>query len=391
MVAIARGKIETYLFLLLLVFTASACSAAQLSGPTPAPDKPAVAAKQRVDVASDSNSWDNLVIQAQKESTLVIYSGPIAEARQALMDAFKQKYGISLDIIVGRGEEVVNRIDLERRAGIYGVDLGFHGMTTFFNSIKPKGFTVPIEPLIVLPEVKDVSKWRSGKLPFADKEGHLATLVLGPYPSMAVNTDAVKPGMIATHSDLLGAAWRGKVVIQDPSMGGAGTEWFTFVVKEMMGIEKGAAFMKQLARQEPAVTRDVRLLIEWVARGKYAVALAPDRVVVIEFMRAGSPVAFPELKEPRATSSGPGNVMVFDRAPHPNAARLFINWLLSKEGIAVYAKASGLASTRVDVPAEGIDPFLVPKADEAILGEEYQLAKGEMRNMAAEIFGNLIK
>jgi iron(III) transport system substrate-binding protein len=335
--------------------------------------------------------WDKLVADAKKEGTVVIYAGPIGDARSALTNAFRQKYGISLDIVMGRGEELITRIESERRAGIYAVDVGLHGMTTYFNSLKPKGFTIPITPLLVLPETLDLSQWRGGKLPFADKEGHLAVLVLGSAPHLLINTTLVKPGEISSHQDMLDPKWRGKIIINDPSLGGAGTEWFTYIVTKVMGLEKGTAFMKQLAKQEPAITRDQRLLSEWVARGKYVGAIGTSKATTVQLMQAGAPIAFTDLKESRPTSSGTGNLMVFDKAPHPNATKLFTNWILSREGAAVYAKAHGYASTRLDVSTEGIDPIVIPRANEYILGEEYQIAKGEMRKLAAEIFRDVMK
>jgi iron(III) transport system substrate-binding protein len=349
-------------------------------------DKPAVVASAISEV-----EWAALVEQAKKEGSVVIFAGPLAQARTAIMEAFRQKYGISLDIVMGKGEEMVAKLDNERRAGIYSVDMGILGMTTFFNSIKPRGVTIPIKPLLLLPDVQDVSKWRQGKLPMGDLDGHLAVLGVTSVPHMIVNTQMVKEGEIVTHNDLLNPKWRGKIAINDPSASGNGAEWFTFVVREMMGIEKGTAFMKELVKQEPVLTRDQRLLTEWVARGKYAIALAPDSATTADFTNAGAPIVFPDLKEPRPTGSGPCNILVFDKAPHPNATKLFVNWLLSQEGSTIFSKGSGYASTRADVPTDWILPMQVPAPTDIILGEEYQLAKGEMRKLAAEVFRDSIK
>ncbi|MDP2646475.1 MAG: extracellular solute-binding protein [Desulfobacterales bacterium] len=335
--------------------------------------------------------WDKLVADAQKEGKVVIFAGPIGDAREALTTAFRQKYGISLEILLGRGEEIVTKVTAERRAGIYSVDLMLHGMTTFFNSVKPKALTVPIAPLLVAPDVLDRSKWRGGRLPFADKEGHLAVLVYGSAPHLLVNTTLVKPGEFKTHQDFLDPKWRSKLVINDPSVGGAGAEWFTFVMLQLMGQEKGMAFMKQLVKQEQAITRNQRLLAEWVARGKYVGAIGTSKATAADLMRSGAPVAYADMKDPRPTSSGTGNIMVVDKAPHPNATKLFTNWILSKDGAAIYSKAHGYASTRLDVSTEGLDPMLIPTAEEVILGEEYQKSKGKMRKLAAQIFGDLKK
>ena len=375
------SSIFVIVFTALLIVTTSAHLTAA------ATDSPAVKTGQPATKAE----WDKLIADAKKEGKVVIYAGPIGDAREALTTAFRQKYGISLEILLGRGEELVTKVETERRAGIYSVDIMLHGMTTYFNSVKPKGLTVPITPLLVVPEVLDRSKWRGGRLPFADKEEHLAVLVLGSAPHLLVNTGLVKPGEFKTHQDFLDPKWKGKIVINDPSLGGAGTEWFTFVLMQLMGQEKGTAFMKQLVKQEPALTRDQRLLAEWVARGKYVGAIGTSKATATDLMRADAPGAFADMKDPRPTSSGTGNLMVVDKAPHPNATKLFTNWILSREGATVYSKAHGYAATRTDVSTEGVDPFVIPSADEVILGEEYQKSKGKMRKLAAEIFGVLNK
>ncbi len=335
--------------------------------------------------------WDTTIAEAKKEGSLVVYAGSIGEAGRALAQAFKDKFGITLELVQGRGEEIVARINSERKAGIYGVDVGLPGMSWYFNSIKPMAITLPIQPLLILPEVLDTSKWREHRLPIGDKAGHLAVILLGAQPHLSMNSDVVKAGEITSLSDLLQPKWRGKIVMNDPSVGGAGSEVFTFTVREVMGLEKGTAFMKALAGQEPVIIRDLRLMTEWIARGRYPLGWGPDPAPTAEFIRSGAHLTIPTLKEPRATTSATCNIMVLDKAPHPNAARLFANWLLSKEGATVFSKSYGYPSTRLDVPTEGIDPGLLLGPNEVILGEDYQLAKGEMRKLAADIFRSRIK
>ncbi len=335
--------------------------------------------------------WDIMVADAKKEGSLVVYTGSIGEAGRTLAAAFKDKYGITLELVQGRGEEIVARINSERKAGIFGVDVGLPGMSWYFSSIKPMAITLPIQPLLILPEVLDVAKWREHKLPIGDKAGHLAVILLGAQPHLAVNGDVVKAGEITSLQDLLQPKWRGKIVMNDPTVGGAGSEVFTFTVREVMGLEKGTVFMKALAGQDPVIIRDLRLMTEWIARGRYALGWGPDPAPTAEFIRSGARLSIPTLKEPRATTSATCNIMVLDKAPHPNAARLFANWLLSREGATIFSKSYGYPSTRLDVPTEGIDPGLFLGPNEVILGEDYQLAKGEMRKLAAEIFRGQIK
>ncbi len=149
--------------------------------------------------------------------------------------------------------------------------------------------------------------------------------------------------------------------------------------------------MKALAAQDPVILRDLRSTAEWVARGKYYIGWGPDKAAHVEFIRSGAHLSYPTLKEPRPTTSASANLMLFDKAPHPNAAKVFTNWIMSKEGATVFSHAYGMSSTRRDVSTEGIDPALLLKPGEIILGEDYQLAKGEMRKLAREIFRGQLK
>ncbi len=112
--------------------------------------------------------------------------------------------------------------------------------------------------------------------------------------------------------------------------------------------------------QEPVVLRDQRLLIEWVARAKYPIAVASDQGETTKVMHTGAPVKFVKVKEGVPLTSGPLNLMVIDKAPHPNAARLFVNWALSKEGIAVISPSSVFPSLRLTLPMTSLIPCWCP-------------------------------
>ena len=107
--------------------------------------------------------------------------------------------------------------------------------------------------------------------------------------------------------------------------------------------------MQNIVKQEPLITRDRRLQAEWVARGKYPIALGVEPSEIFKMVEAGAPVKLISMKDGQPLTSGPMNVMAFDRGPHPNATKLFVNWVLGKEGGTIMAKHSGYISARVDV------------------------------------------
>ncbi len=334
--------------------------------------------------------WNQSVTQAKKEGKLFIYAtGQVSDA----FLPFKVKYGIDVEVVVGRGSEISTRLITERRAGLFLADVYQGGATTLITAIKPAATLDSLEKIIVLPDVLDETRWLNGRIPFVDKEKMVLSFIAATDPDYIVNTKLVGPDELKNYLDILNPKWKGKIVMNDPTTAGSGLKWFGLVVRESLGPEKGKEYMKNLAKQEPMITRDQRLQMDWVALGKYAVAIAPQRELVDEFQKLGAPIKPLELFESTDISPGSGNVALINRAPHPNAARLFINWLLTKEGQTSYVKVFGSPSARLDVSTEGLDPSTIPdpKGKYFIPSEAFYLGQTEMRELAVEIFGPLLK
>ena len=334
--------------------------------------------------------WDSLVAEARKEGSVVVYIAPIGEARDIAAKTFKEKYGISIDFVTGRGAELINKITTERNAGLYTVDAMLMGLGTFFNMIGPMKITVPLEPLLMLPEVTDGTKWRMGNVLFVDKAKTCIAFSLTSLHCISINTDLVKEGEITSFEDILAPKWKGKIVINDPSVGGHGAEWFQFMMLgPTYGKEKGRGYVMKLIEQNPVMNRDQRLQTEWLARGKSLIGIGIEPSEIEKMAKLGAPVKVISVKEGSPLSSGPLNVMVFDRAPHPNAAKLFVNWVLSREGGEIMSKYSGYLSARLDVSTAGFDPIFIPRSTDILPGEQYKLQAGELLKVAADMFKDL--
>ncbi len=377
-------KVIIMAVLLSLVSVLAACGAAT------APVSPASPGAAQKPAATQKSDWDKMVETARSEGTVAVYAGTIpAPMRTAVQEAFKQKYGINVEFTVAGGNEIAQKFKAETNAGLHLVDLMQLGSTSLTNFIQPMHVTVPIEPLLVLPDVIDPGKWREGKLPFADAERHMFMATLLANNFIVTNNEAVKESDITSTPDLLNPKWKGKIVIQDPGLAGNGNDWFSFTIINILGAEKGEAFMRNLVKQEPVLSRDSRQMTEWVARNKYSIAIAPSMSMAVEFIRNGAPISFARVKEPRSLSPGSGVISTFKEVPHPNAAKLYINWLLSKEGSTVFAPAYGYPSTRVDVPTDSFIPAMIPAPGDVIPDPDYELKKGELLKLAAEIFAGL--
>jgi iron(III) transport system substrate-binding protein len=108
----------------------------------------------------------------------------------------------------------------------------------------------------------------------------------------------------------------------------------------------------------------VRQSVDWLGAGRFPLALFVGSENLSQAQEHGLPVALipaEQLKEGSPVAPSGGSVSLMDRAPHPNAAKLFVNWLLSRQGQIAYQESIALPSLRVDIPKTGLYPFDIPK------------------------------
>lgn len=333
--------------------------------------------------------WEKTLQIAKKEGKVVVYGGDVSgEMRRQLADAFFNKYGIVVEIEVGRGALLTERVARERKTGLYLPDLVTGGLgTSLFYTYKPGGMVEPIEQFLILPEVSDPKYWWNG-LRFNDKDR--TTLAFNAYVTLpvAINTELVKEGELKAYADLLHPKWKGKILMNDPTLPGTANRWIGFMIKVM-----GADYLRELARQEPTIVRDERLHTEWLARGKFPIATTPLTTPFTEFLKTGAPIKRIEMAEGAHLTSGIACVVYMNQAPHPNAAKIFLNWLLTKEGQTLWSRLVGTQSARLDVPLDFLPPDVIRKPGVKYLDqndEEYILKEPEFTRIAKEIFGPLI-
>ena len=141
------------------------------------------------------------------------------------------------------------------------------------------------------------------------------------------------------------------------------------------------------------VGSDERLRLEWLAQGKVAILINPQAPTFAGFRKIGAPVAAVIPQEGGWVSAGSGSVALLNRAAHPNAAKVFLNWLLSKDGGTICSKAAGSQSARIDVPTDFLDPVLVRDPSKKYIfaeTEEYRNKQPEKIKIAAEVFKDLL-
>ena len=299
--------------------------------------------------------WDELVKAAKKEGRVSVKGPPGAKVRRALTSGFQKAFpGIRVEYGGGRGGELAAKIIRERRAGIYTTDVWMGGFGTQLSLLRPQGVQDPIRPALILPEVKDPKNWRDNRLEFADNDGKYAFVFVNQSGTiLAYNTSLVKRKDVPKSiKDFLDPKWKGKIIASDPTASGPGRATFTWLYKEF-----GPEYIRALGKQKLVFTRDRRSQADQIARGAYSLGIAVSNVDAKPFIDAGAPLQMVwNVKEGSYASASYGGLALVNRAPHPNAAKVYINWVLGKEGQTLLADAAGWVSRRRDVPA--VDPVM---------------------------------
>ena len=289
--------------------------------------------------------WEKTIEAAKKEGKLVAAIPASAELRKAITEIFPKRFaGIELDLTNARGPSNAGKIAAEFAAGVRYFDLLISGTSTPF-SLLNAGILEPAEPLLILPEVKDPKRWFGGHIWLDNAKKFIYAFQVYQSENIWHNPTLIKPEEVRSYDDLLQPKFKGKIGILDPRSAGAGTATWAFFLKI-----KGEEWLKKLAAQEMFLSRDQRQLADSLAKGKVAITIGLTYYTFSPFLKAGLPIKpLPDMKEGTYTSCGSSATSIVKNSPHPNATKVFINWLFSKEGQEIYGKAMGQATRRLDV------------------------------------------
>lgn len=341
--------------LLLLVLLLAACAGAAPAAPAPT----------AAPAAAQPAGWAELVAAAKQEGRLVIAGPPGQSYRAVAVDAFQQAFpGITVEFNAARSNEHVPRLLAERAAGRYLADVYLGGQVWTVLQLKPAGAVVPLRPQLVLPEVLDESAWTDHQLAWCDgSEPYTCLMFQGAVqPIVWYNTTLASPADFSSYWDVTNPRWKGKIESTDIRPGIVGGVPSRFVYKEPgLGAEW---FERVYGDMDVSMSGDQRQLIDRLAQGQFALALFLSGSEVVKAMSQGLPVAaVPDERFKEGASIGPadGAVAIMDQAPHPSAAKLFVNWLLSREGQTAWQVNLEAPSLRTDIPKDKLHPSLVPQ------------------------------
>ncbi len=338
--------------------------------------------------AAWQDEWERTLQAAKKEGTVAMIGPPGADRRDALTETFQKKYGITIEYHADPGAGVSPRISAERKAERYLWDVIITGTTTGLEALIPARVLDPLEPQLILPEVQDLKQWRGGALEFLDPGRQI--LVMTPFQrgTLFINSSLANQKEFKSYRELLSAKWKGKIVSDDPRKSGPGQATFTFF---FLHPALGPDFIRSLGGQSLTLLRDYAQEVNMVGQGRYPVGLGFSDSLAEERAKQGVPLAIVDprqIKEGSDVSPASGGLSIFNRAPHPNATKIYINWLLSKEGQTLYARATGYLSARLDVPTDHAAPWRVPQPGSVkTYTQEAMDVKKQLTPLLTEVFG----
>ncbi|TWA57331.1 iron(III) transport system substrate-binding protein [Azospirillum baldaniorum] len=310
--------------------------------------------------AAGADDWAATVAAAEAEGKLTLLGPAIQPYRLSILEFQKAYPKIQFEYTGGTSPEFEARLRNERRVNLFLWDLMVAGVSgSVYTEQIPAGWYDPIRPLITRPGVVDDAAWIGGfEGGFLDAgRTHVFAFQAGLQNNLNIDRAQIPEAELSSLDGLLDPKWAGRIAILDPRNRGSGH--LVTLLLSALGEEKTRAF---LADQKLVLAGSNRQLADWVAQGAYPITsgLSPSEIATLHEKGLAREVR--ALKTPPAQTAwtpGWGAVALLHKAPHPNAAKVFVNWLLSREAQADWAKRGFVNSRRKDVepglPISAID------------------------------------
>ena len=332
--------------------------------PTATPVPPTATQPPADERAAFEIEWEELIAAAQEEGELVTFlCCALGSDIDSYIPAFEEEFGIKWINSTGSSRQNWDKVQTERAAGKYELDVWTGGLRTSNSRLLPGGALADLKSLLFHPEVIDESLWFGGEHFWADfefapdaTENLNKVFAYGGSASLAeitYNTELLDPNDIQSYQDLLDPKYKGQIIARDPRL--AGSSQSTALYYLLMGED----FLRALlTEQDIVIVDDALQAANQLALGKYAICLFACGAEVRAAAEQGLPVAseFPHsLEEGSRLGTGGNTFMAVANPPHPNAQKLFANWLLSKAGQTIFQQVTGDQSLRTDIGTDGVD------------------------------------
>ena len=319
--------------------------------------------------AEAPEDWKKVIEAAKREGKVVVGGPPTSVLRQKFKETFERRFGIELELISAPGPQNASRAMSEFKAGVKYFDV-LHGGSGTLEPLMRENMLAPLMDFVMLPEVKDPRQWWGGHM-WEDNiktnrfiYSYSADFSTPPF----YNSDLVKQDEVKSYDDFLLPKWKGKIGFFEPRVPSAGQGLWGFLMKI-----KGKEFLQRLAAQELFISRDGKQLADSLAKGTLAFNLGQSQRFIDPYIKAGIPIKpLNKIKEGLSGSNGFGTVAIMRNVAQVNAAKVYINWLLGKEGQDLYSQALTQGTRRLDVDTKWLAKFDSSAAKDVMTPEEFE-------------------
>jgi iron(III) transport system substrate-binding protein len=275
---------------------------------------------------------DFLSAGARKEGEVADYTSTNHQMSGPLLAEFQKKYPfITVKLARIGGSKIIQRAETEAKAGLHAVDVigtGELGIVSLVDRGLMGKYLSPMREHL-----------REG---FADKEGlwtvQHATLLFSAYNKKMVKAEEAPKSW----EDFLDSKWKGKLSLDTEAF-----EWMGFLIK-LMGEKKAMDYFERLTRQDLKFLRGRSLQLQLMAAGEFPITMVANANLILDLKKAGAPIDSIRISP---VLLRPSLLMMAANAPHPHAAMLYLDFLLSQQGQSMLAK-SGRLPARRDVQTE---------------------------------------
>jgi len=310
-----------------------------------------------VHAQSMPDGWQQTLDKAKTQKLIIINQGN--PAFDAAFEAFTKKYGIKVESSVTRPSAAITRVQTEQKNGLYLADVWWAITGVMTSVASPAGLFEPFEKYLILPEVKDVANWRHPDYIYGDRNRSVFLHTNELSFTVLRNRDVIPELKVNSFDALMDPRLKGKIAIRDASYPNAGSYALAPIYKN-----KGPEFLtKFLTQQQPRVFENPEQLDNSLIRGASALAIGGQNSSLSQCRSDGGCKNIDQVENFGSTSSR--GLAIFKNAPNPEAAAIFVNWILSKEGQTFLinewpkSNATGAVSMRKDVaPAPGHEQYL---------------------------------
>jgi ABC-type Fe3+ transport system substrate-binding protein len=300
--------------------------------------------------------WEKTLRAAESEGQVTLYGCCYDYDR--VLDGFRKKYPkIKAATVHASGNQLSTRILAERRGDKYLADVVSSGANTLHDALYKAQALDPIKPALMLPEVLDATKWYEGEHRYIDPEKrYIFAFVANSQSGQVIyNTKQANRSDFKSFWDLFNPKVERKNRLPRPDQFWYGRDADNF---STYNPELGAPFLKKLyGEMQVVVSRDPRQMVDWLSTGKLPLCIRCNAGGEVEkAIQQKLPLGYLDTdnwKEGGSSSAAGGTLGIPSRAPHPNAAKILVNWLLSREGqmaLQKLGRPDAHNSRRIDIP-----------------------------------------